>query len=130
GPGVGAHERDRAGALQRHRHSFGGARERDRHLTWLTETSLTIPRAAGLWVIGAAVQQERYDASDVAGFDYRFTTPGIFAQGTLNLQRSLSLTASARVDLSQRPSIARFYLVVWGLFYAEYVMVPAAGLLA
>jgi homogentisate phytyltransferase / homogentisate geranylgeranyltransferase len=38
--------------------------------------------------------------------------------------------ASTRVDLSQRPSIARFYLVVWGLFYAEYLVFPAAGLLA
>lgn len=40
------------------------------------------------------------------------------------------VVASARVDLSQRPSIARFYLVVWGLFYAEYLVFPAAGLLA
>jgi homogentisate phytyltransferase/homogentisate geranylgeranyltransferase len=40
------------------------------------------------------------------------------------------VVASTRVDLSQRPSIARFYLVVWGLFYAEYLVFPAAGLLA
>lgn len=38
--------------------------------------------------------------------------------------------AAAKVDLAHRPSIARFYLIVWGLFYAEYVVVPAAGLLA
>jgi hypothetical protein len=40
------------------------------------------------------------------------------------------LMAATRVDLAHRPSIARFYLIVWGLFYAEYVVVPAAGLLA
>jgi homogentisate phytyltransferase/homogentisate geranylgeranyltransferase len=40
------------------------------------------------------------------------------------------VVASMRVDLSKRPSIARFYLLVWGLFYAEYLMFPAAGLLA
>lgn len=40
------------------------------------------------------------------------------------------LAASARVDLRRQPSIARFYLVIWALFYAEYVMFPAAGLLA
>ncbi|CAN5922627.1 homogentisate phytyltransferase [soil metagenome] len=40
------------------------------------------------------------------------------------------LVAARRVDLAHRPSIARFYLIVWGLFYAEYVVVPAAGLLA
>lgn len=40
------------------------------------------------------------------------------------------LVASARVDLTRQPSIARFYLVIWALFYAEYVVFPAAGLLA
>lgn len=40
------------------------------------------------------------------------------------------LESARRVDLAHRPSIARFYLIVWGLFYAEYVVVPAAGLLA
>jgi len=40
------------------------------------------------------------------------------------------LIASMRVDVTQRPSIARFYLLVWGLFYAEYVVFPAAGLMA
>ena len=87
-----------AGAVQRHRHTFGGVRERDRHLTWLGEASLTIPQGVSLWVLGAAVQQERYEAEDVAGFDYGFTTPALFAQNTLTLSASLSLTASARVD--------------------------------
>jgi homogentisate phytyltransferase/homogentisate geranylgeranyltransferase len=40
------------------------------------------------------------------------------------------IVASTRVDLDRRPSIARFYLLVWGLFYAEYLVFPAAGLLA
>ncbi len=87
-----------AAAAQRHSHTFGGVRERDRHMTWLGETSLTIPRGVSLWVVGAAIQQERYDANDVAGFDYRFTTPAVFAQNTLTLTPSLSLTASVRVD--------------------------------
>ena len=87
-----------AGAMQRHRHTFGGVRERDRHLTWMGETSLTIPQGMSLWVIGAAVQQERYTADDVTGFDYRFTTPAVFAQNTMTLSPAVSLTASARVD--------------------------------
>ena len=87
-----------AAAMQRHRHTFGGVRERDRHLTWLGETSLSVQQGASLWVIGAAVQQERYDADDVMDFDYRFTTPAVFAQNTLTLSPMLSLTASARVD--------------------------------
>jgi outer membrane receptor for ferrienterochelin and colicins len=87
-----------AAAMQRHRHTFGGVRERDEHLTWLGETSLTIPQGKSLWVLGAAIQQERYHADDVTGFDYRFTTPGMFAQNTITLTPAFSLTASARVD--------------------------------
>ena len=87
-----------AAAAQRHAHTFGTVRERDRHLTWLGETSVTAGRGMSLWVLGAALQQERYAASDVTGFDYVFTTPGLFAQNTLTLSRSLSITGSARVD--------------------------------
>ena len=87
-----------AAAMQRHRHTFGDVHERDRHLTWLGEASVTIPSGASLWVVGAALQQERYDADDVTGFNYRFTTPSLFAQNTVTLSPSLSLTASARLD--------------------------------
>lgn len=87
-----------ASAMQQHRHTFGGVLERDRHLTWLGEASVTVPSGPALWVLGAAIQQERYDADDVPGFDFRYTTPGVFAQTTLELSRALSLTASARAD--------------------------------
>lgn len=87
-----------AAALQRHRHTFGGVQERDEHLTWLGETSLTIPQGRSLWVFGAAVQQESYRSHNVAGFDYSFTTPALFAQNTMTLSPLLSLTASARAD--------------------------------
>lgn len=40
------------------------------------------------------------------------------------------VVASRRVDLSQHRSIARFYLLIWGLFYAEYLVFPLAGVLA
>ncbi len=85
-------------ALQRHRHTFGDVGERDAHLTWFGETSLSATRGASLWVLGAALQQERYRAEDVAGFDYAFTTPGLFAQHTLDVGERLALTTSARVD--------------------------------
>ena len=87
-----------AAALQRHRHTFGGVHERDRHLTWLGETSLTIPQGISLWVFGAAVQQESYRSHNVAGFDYSYTTPALFAQNTMTISPLLSLTASARAD--------------------------------
>ena len=85
-------------ARQRHHHLFGTRVEIDRHLTWLGETSVAVPHGASIWVLGAAVQTEQYDADLVDGFDYRFTAPGIFAQNTVTLTSALSVTASVRVD--------------------------------
>ena len=85
-------------AAQRHRHTFGDVRERDLHLTWFGETSLTTVVSRFAWVFGAAVQRESYDAEDVTGFDYAYTTPAAFVQNTATLAEWLDVTASARVD--------------------------------
>jgi homogentisate phytyltransferase / homogentisate geranylgeranyltransferase len=37
---------------------------------------------------------------------------------------------ASRVDVGDRDGFTRFYLRVWGLFFAEYLLVPAAVLLA
>jgi outer membrane receptor for ferrienterochelin and colicins len=85
-------------SLQRHRHTFGVVLENDEHLTWFGEIAHTWSRATQTWVLGAALQQERYTARDVAGFDFTFTTPGLFAQTTLEPARWMAFTASTRVD--------------------------------
>lgn len=85
-------------ATQRHEHTFGRVHERDEHATWLGEASFTLPHHQSLWVVGAAIQRESYAAEDVTGFDYTFTTPGMFVQNTLALSEAVSVTASARVD--------------------------------
>jgi iron complex outermembrane receptor protein len=85
-------------AVQRHTHTFGAVREEDRHLTWFGETSVAIPGPGMHGVLGVALQQERYRARNVAGFDYTFTTPGAFAQGTFDVTDRLALTASTRLD--------------------------------
>jgi iron complex outermembrane receptor protein len=87
-----------AAAMQRHRHTFGGVGEQDRHLTWLGEASFTIPHDRSLWVLGAALQRERYRSDELSEFDFAFTTPGAFIQNTVTMTSALSLTASARVD--------------------------------
>jgi len=89
-------------ALQRHRHVFGPRPERDRHLTWFGEAALTANRGRDTWVVGAAIEQESYRAEDVSGFDYRFTTPAWFGQGTLEVTPWLALSASARLDHHSR----------------------------
>jgi outer membrane receptor for ferrienterochelin and colicins len=84
--------------VQQHRHTFGEVRERDEHLTWFGETALSVTRGISLWVLGAALQQERYQAKDVAAFNYAFAIPGLFAQHTVDFGKRIALTASARVD--------------------------------
>ncbi len=83
---------------QRHDHRFGGVRERDLHATAFGEAALGGTAGAHTWVVGAALQQERYDARDVGGFDYVFTVPALFAQDDFRPADWLALTASARLD--------------------------------
>jgi iron complex outermembrane receptor protein len=83
---------------QEHRHTFGSVQERDRHLTWFGELSATRTRGTNVFVVGAAVEQERYANDDVRGFDFAFTTPGVFAQATHDPHPRLSFTTSARLD--------------------------------
>jgi iron complex outermembrane receptor protein len=85
-------------SVQRHRHTFGPIIERDAHRTWFGETSFTTSRGAQTFVVGVAVQQERYAARDVQTVDYRYTIPGVFAQSTLEPVPWAAITASGRVD--------------------------------
>ncbi|HEX2204292.1 MAG TPA: TonB-dependent receptor [Longimicrobium sp.] len=89
----------RASAMaQRHRHTFGPTLERDLHGTAFAETSLGRTRGAHTWVLGGALQYERYDARDVSGWDYTYVIPSLFAQDEVALSDALSLLASGRVD--------------------------------
>lgn len=83
---------------QNHRHTFGLVRENDAHLTWFGEASSAFTRGSAVWVLGTALQQERYANEDVQGFDFAFTTPSLFAQSTVDIGRALSITASGRLD--------------------------------
>lgn len=87
-----------SGMVQRHDHRFGDVRERDRHATGFAEAALAGTAGGHTWVVGATIQQERYDARDVHGFDYRYTVPAVFAQDDFRASDFLSLTASARLD--------------------------------
>lgn len=85
-------------SAQRHRHWFGDVRERDAHETWFGEGGWTASRGAQTWVLGAAILRESYHARDVDGFDYTFTTPGIFAQLTADAGERVAVTTSVRSD--------------------------------
>jgi iron complex outermembrane receptor protein len=83
---------------QAHRHDFGPQRERDRHGTGFAEASWSRTLARHLFVVGAAVQHDRYRARDVRGFDHGFTVPALFLQEEFTPVEWLALSASARVD--------------------------------
>src|SRR6185503_4188898 len=83
-------------STQDHRHFFGQVMERDRHETWFGEVAYTHATGAQTWVVGAALLGESYDGRDVEGFDFSFTTPGLFTQLTFDVGRQLSTTASVR----------------------------------
>jgi outer membrane receptor for ferrienterochelin and colicins len=85
-------------ASQHHDHHFGGVRERDRHETVFTETSLATSRGRQLTVLGAAVQRERYVGRDVSRFDYTYTIPAAFVQHDAEPAPWVVLSASGRVD--------------------------------
>lgn len=84
-------------ATQDHRHRYASVVENDEHGTGFAEVSLTGAALRGVWVLGAAYQHEQYANADVNGFDYTFTTPGLFAQHTVDLG-PVALSGSGRVD--------------------------------
>ena len=91
---------------QDHAHRFGPVRERDRHRTLFAEASWTRSADRHTTVVGAAVQHDRYDATDVPGFDYRFTIPGLFAQLEYAPAEWLAMSGSARLDAHSEYGVA------------------------
>ncbi|MBW3628770.1 MAG: TonB-dependent receptor [Gemmatimonadetes bacterium] len=83
---------------QRHRHLFGDSRERDAHATAFAEVAYAGETARNAWVVGAAFQRESYDAAHVAGFDFGYSIPSLFAQNELAPARWLTLALSGRLD--------------------------------
>jgi len=77
---------------------FGGVRESGRRTTWFAEASLTGNRGRHTWVAGTAFQQDGFDLRELPQFDYRFSTPSLFAQDEIALSPRLSIAASARAD--------------------------------
>jgi iron complex outermembrane receptor protein len=90
----------RASAMtQWQRHALGPSLERERHATAFAEAALSGTDGGHAWVIGAAVQHDRYRGRDVPHFDFAHTVPALFAQDEVSLAPWLMLAASARLDV-------------------------------
>jgi iron complex outermembrane receptor protein len=83
---------------QRHRHLFGTTRERDTHATGFAEASLSGESGSHSWVLGAALQFDRYEGEDVPAFDFSYTVPALFAQDEYEMSPWLTVSGSGRFD--------------------------------
>ena len=87
---------------QRHDHGFGGREEGDRHRTAFVETTLAGARHSGTlshWVLGLALQGDRYRSESYPDFDYDFTVPAVFAQADVEPGEGLTVSGSLRWDV-------------------------------
>jgi iron complex outermembrane receptor protein len=87
-----------AWSQKHHAHVFAGTAEADRHTTAFGEVTVRGTVGSHTWVAGAAVESDRYRATDVPRFNHTFTTPGLFVQDDVAVAPWLSLSGSARVD--------------------------------
>jgi outer membrane receptor for ferrienterochelin and colicins len=83
---------------QRHAHVFGPIIENDRHQTFFGESAISGTDGAHTWTLGAAIQADLYRNRDVAGFDYSYVTPAIFAQDDFAASPTFTLSGSGRID--------------------------------
>ncbi len=85
----------RASAVTQHyEHTFGATRERSRKGTWFGETSLTGTSGKHTWVGGAAIQRDTFRSRDVEGFDYTYTTIGMFGQDDFAPTQRMTVSGS------------------------------------
>lgn len=83
---------------QGHDHRFGDVREPDSHGTAFAEAAIAGTNGRHTWVIGAAIQHERYASDSVPVFDYAHTAPGAFVQDEFTPTSWLTLALSGRLD--------------------------------
>jgi iron complex outermembrane receptor protein len=107
-----------SGLGQWHHHAMGPASEHDFHHTWFGEGAVTGQRGRHTWVLGAALQRDRYAARELRAFNYNHVVPGVFAQDDFPVTSWLAVSASARGDFHNE--YGRFFsprvsaLLRWG----------------
>ena len=84
--------------IQDHDKRFGEVTEDDRHESYLLESSLNGYTLLSNWVVGVALQSDRFDSQDFPAFDYAYDVPGVFGQLDYDLSDDLSTSVSARLD--------------------------------
>jgi len=83
---------------QQHEHEFGTVYEDDTHQSDLIESSLSGYFDETAWVIGLALQSEKFTSDTFPLFDYSYQVPGLFSQVDYEASDDISLSLSARAD--------------------------------
>lgn len=83
---------------QDHEHQFGGVFEKDNHQSYLIESSLSGYSDKAAWLLGAALQSEKFDSETFSEFNYSYQTPGLFSQFDYDASDDIAMSISARTD--------------------------------
>jgi outer membrane receptor for ferrienterochelin and colicins len=84
--------------VQNHDKLFGDIADKDSHESYLLESSLSGDTTNSQWVVGLAMQSDRFKSEDFPEFDYRYDVPGVFTQADFEITEVLSTSLSARFD--------------------------------
>lgn len=87
-----------SGMTQRHQHTFGEDRERDRHTTGFAEAAASRTSQRGVSVLGVAVQHDRYRNRELPLFGFTHTVPGLFLHQEWTPIQRFTFAGSARLD--------------------------------
>ena len=83
---------------QDHQHQFGSVFEDDSHQSYLIESSVSGYSDKTAWLVGAALQTERFDSDTFSEFNYSYKVPGVFSQLDYDASDDVSMSFSARTD--------------------------------
>ena len=83
---------------QNHEHEFGAVLEDDSHKSYLIESSLSGYSDETAWLVGLALQSEKFDSDTFPEFNYAYQVPGLFSQLDYEASDDISMSLSARAD--------------------------------
>jgi len=83
---------------QDHEHEYGAVFEDDNHGSYLIESSLSGYSDETAWLVGLALQSEKFDSDTFSEFNYSYQVPGLFSQLDYEVNDELAMSLSARID--------------------------------
>ena len=83
---------------QDHEHEYGAVFEDDKHESYLIESSLSGYSDKTAWLVGLALQSEKFDSDTFSEFNYTYQIPGLFSQLDYEASDEVSMSVSARTD--------------------------------